>query len=129
LFIQLVIRRIADEVIAQITMGCKAYRAGDSLNGELHLSLANVALLKLQRLLDAPAKPMRKLAICVVPPGEEVSPAVDDERWDRVPTSGAIIARPAFPRRWAAATFPGEARPSYRRAATPQSRRRGSPGS
>jgi hypothetical protein len=59
-----VIRRIADEVIAQITMGCKAYRAGDSLNGELHLSLANVALLKLQRLLDEPpAKPFRRLVV------------------------------------------------------------------
>jgi hypothetical protein len=74
-----VIRRIADEVIGQITMGCKAYRAGDSLNGELHLSLANVALLKLQRLLDAPERPIRKLCLvgdrAPVDPGEADLPA------------------------------------------------------
>jgi hypothetical protein len=59
-----VIRRIADEVIAQITMGCKAYRAGDVLSGELHMSLGQTALLNLQRLLDEPpAKPFRRLVV------------------------------------------------------------------
>lgn len=61
-----VIRAIADEVILQITMGCKAYRSGDMLSGELHMSLGQTALLKLQRLIDADAAtkpPLRRLVV------------------------------------------------------------------
>lgn len=69
-----VIRSIADEAILQITMGCKAYRSGDMLSGELHMSMGQVALLKLQRLADAELqKPLRVLAI-VGPRDEDGEP-------------------------------------------------------
>lgn len=69
------IRRLASEAILQIRMGCQAYRTGDVLSGELHLSLGQAALLKMQRLLDEPSqKPLRKMALVVMPRDEEAEP-------------------------------------------------------
>jgi hypothetical protein len=66
------IRRLASEAILQIRMGCQAYRTGDVLGGELHLSLGQAALLKLHALLDEPSqKPLRRMALVVMPRDEE----------------------------------------------------------
>lgn len=66
------IRALADEAILQITMGCRAYRSGDVLQGELHMSLGREALTRLQRLLDEPSqKPLRRMALVVTKPRDE----------------------------------------------------------
>lgn len=74
------IRAIADSVHGHILEGVKAVHAGELLTAELHFSLAQQALLKLQRLIDADAAtqkppPLRRFYV--------IGPAREEE--DRFP--------------------------------------------
>jgi hypothetical protein len=78
------IRACADGAKVQVLEGVKAVHAGELLTAELHFSLAQQALLKLERLLDESPRPLRKLCLvgdrAPVDPGEPDLPAWMNEK-------------------------------------------------